>query len=219
SELAERDDCLICWDAPLTGPYTASNGKTHPKAFSRRPIEAFFGEKNLPYKPPKGISVLPYCGCPHWAMSQNLLGYPRIIQNTTTESSPFKLITTSDTPTKGRYVVEVHPALALWLWCKDTGVHFWEYKKNRTVLNQLWSVFSEIPDVANTLGEPNLLNPPKNDDEFDALISYTLGKLWLHDPTKVILHGDERTGAILLPNIEGIELENSFRAFLKNSWL
>ena len=114
---------LLAWDAPLTGPYDLENAgaNDYPYDFTKRPIERAFGGKR---KPPKGISVQGYAGCQHWTITRNLLGLPRVgpFDQQGTPPLSFELIDTfpaeGDPPNK-RMVVEVHPAMAIWLWVAD----------------------------------------------------------------------------------------------------
>lgn len=79
AHLAEQSDVLVCWDAPLTGPGAAvvSGGEGTDSSFSKRQIESFFSRTHTGFKAPKGISVLGYAGCPHWALTRSLVGLPR----------------------------------------------------------------------------------------------------------------------------------------------
>ena len=77
SDMARSDeDLLICWDAPLTMGRDERGG-----GYYVRPIERFFRSFEKQQKqrcPPKGISVQPYTGCPHWAVTMASLGLPRV---------------------------------------------------------------------------------------------------------------------------------------------
>ena len=68
---------LLCWDAPLTGPGNPASAGTNPFDFTQRRIEQFFSRAELGFKTPKGISVRPYSGCPHWTITRSFLGLPR----------------------------------------------------------------------------------------------------------------------------------------------
>ncbi len=116
--LRSQQDLLVCWDSPLTGPpiRTVEGGEARGSAFSQRPIESFFSKTETGFKTPSGISVRGYSGCPHWTLSRSLLGLPRVGPfDLGGELLPFNLLTTDVPPSTGRHVVEVHPAVALWL--------------------------------------------------------------------------------------------------------
>lgn len=52
------------------------------------------------------------------------------------ESLPFALLAGQQRPGHGRCVVEVHPAVALWLWCREArdAAASWLYKRDRSVI-------------------------------------------------------------------------------------
>ena len=120
--LCTGQSVLVCWDAPLTGPPTAAvyGGEGSGSAFSQRPIESFFSKAGTGFKTPSGIAVRGCCGCPHWALSRALLGLPRVRPfDAAQEMLPLTLVITDAPPTTGFHVVEVHPAVAIWLWCRE----------------------------------------------------------------------------------------------------
>lgn len=209
-QLAGEDDCLVCWDAPLTGPPSTvvAGAAAEGAAFSQRPIESFFSRASTGFKTPKGISVQGYSGCPHWALTRCLLGLPRLGKfDAPAESLPFLPLTRDDQrPAHGRCVVEVHPAVALWLWCRDgrAATAPWNYKKDRAVLLELWDALLRVPAVASVLTEVQA-TVPASDDQLDARVAYALGRLWLEDTVSVLLLGDADCGAFLVPGVCGIE--------------
>jgi hypothetical protein len=183
------EDVLIAWDAPLTGP-PDPDVWTDRWDLTTRQIERFFG-KGGPFPAPPGISVRSYCGCPHWTISRRLLGLPRIGQFDAKTGLPFILVSSNrNRPSRGRHVVEVHPALALWRWCSENYDGTWNYKKDkkcRTELARLMSsrIEENFPDVS--------------DDAVDAWTAWYLARRWL-DGRGVVLLGNSRTGAFLLPD-------------------
>ncbi len=219
ADLAVDDHRLVCWDAPLTGPPSSVVGGAAAAgpAFSQRPIESFFSCKRTGFKTPKGISVLPYSGCPHWALTRCLLGLPRVGRfDLPVESLPFQLATCNDErPAYGRHVVEVHPAVALWLWCREgrsaTASCHYKNERDPAVLLELWDILRKVPAVATVLYEVQDI-VPKSDDQLDARIAYALGRLWLDDPLSVLLLGNADTGAFLVPNVP--DIEKKFRSFI-----
>lgn len=94
-----------------------------------KPLEVCMIEKYImPECPPEGISTKSFSQCPHWVISQYCLGHPQIVKPK--KDSRFQLIITEqEISSKGKYVVEVHPALAIWLWLKDDKEINWTYKK------------------------------------------------------------------------------------------
>lgn len=204
AQLAGNDDHLICWDAPLTGPPASVVGGAAAvgAAFSQRPIESFFSRTSTGFKTPKGISVQGYSGCPHWALTRCLLGLPRVGKfDASAESLPFLPLTRDEqSPVRGRCVVEVHPAVALWLWCREGrgATASWHYKKDRAVLLELWEALLRVP--------------PSPDDQLDARVAYALGRLWLNDAGSVVLLGDADSGTFLVPAVRGSE--EAFQMFV-----
>lgn len=189
-----KTDTLICWDAPLTGGQPTNFNQKIEKynPFYQRKIEQLINATIQV----KGISTMGYAGCPHWAITQHCLGLPQIYQPEVPQSNlPFQLITEQlmieqKKSLKGKYVVEVHPALALWLWLKDSKVEDWNYKRSKETFMKL------LKKTAMTID--NI----KNDDYLDAYVAWKLGDLWLNEKEKVILVGNQNTGAMLLPNVD-----------------
>lgn len=221
ASLSKDPDTLLCWDAPLTGPESSTG------SFSQRTIEQFFSRQATGYKTPKGISVLPYSGCPHWAITRACLGLP-ICGEYSAEGDelPFALTTDATEITSGRaQVLETHPAVAIWLWYRKVDGNSkadpdkrWSYKgKNpsRTV-EELWESLSEIWQAT---GNPTIQDaiartaPPKDDDRLDAFVGWVLGTLLASDDSSVEILGDSNTGAIALPVTPG--LQTQFNAFIK----
>ena len=197
-------ETLLCWDAPLTGPADPASAGTRRRDFTQRLIEGFFKNSETRFKTPKGISVLPYCGCPHWTVTRSLLGLPRTgPYDLDFEGLPFRLLPAPHSEQADRpSVVEIHPAVAVWLWCrKDRGeASKWNYKKDAGVRKELWCIILE-----RTRFPWGSLRKPENDDEFDAAVGYILGSMYLQqlgategEPCVAIL-GDRCTGSLLLP--------------------
>lgn len=201
---------LLCWDAPLLVP--KPKGK---QDLYTRPIEAFFRTLGLP----NGISVLGYAGCPHWTVSQYVLGYPEIgkmkLNNNTDQ---YKLIKPSNQEKyvnmKGKYVVEVHPALALYLWFEYGEYKFqtpsdgWKYKGNvykyPKIKSNLCDHISKIVGLTKKLSI-SVSAIPEDDDQLDAYIAWLLGELWLSQQNSasdiIKLIGDD-DGYFLLPDVK-----------------
>ena len=124
-----------------------------------------------------------------------LLGLPRVGPfDRPLDDLPFHLVTEEAAkPRSGPAIVEVHPAVAAWLWCRDGWQDgaTWRYKQ---------------ADAAR-----EAMSRRVQDDELDARIAFALGSLWLSSDAVVLL-GDLEQGTFLLPRVEG--LERSFRTFL-----
>lgn len=126
------DDVLVAWDAPLTGPPDPDKA-LRTGDLTCRQIERFF--RTGAFKPPKGISVRTYSELSHWTISRRLLGLPRVGPYDAKAELPFRLVVDDrPRPARGRHVVEVHPGVALWRWCKSDGYGgLWSYKTESRV--------------------------------------------------------------------------------------
>ena len=196
---------LLCWDAPLTGPADPAKAGTSRYDFTQRRIEQFFSRQSSGFKTPPGISVRPYSQLSHWTITRSLLGLPRTGPHDSDYGAlPFRLLPDQDVGPKDSrsLIVETHPAVAAWLWCKDRrqdGMP-WNYKNSPSIRDELWEI---ILDVTQSPGLDELT--PRNDDEFDAVIGYILGRLYVTDRVKppgehrVTLLGNRSTGSFLLP--------------------
>lgn len=202
-------DTVVCWDAPLTGPTNPDRAIHKPREFSQRCIESFFSRGK--FKAPKGISVLPYSGCPHWAITRSLLGLPRTGQyDARYEDLPFHLLPGDDRTADARpAVVEIHPAVAAWLWCRGRDgfpkdCEPWPYKKDQALRKRMWGVIREKTRGVACPCPPN----HGDDDDFDAWVGYLLGVLYLRDlrepSPSVILLGNRATGSFLVPTVDGL---------------
>jgi hypothetical protein len=238
SELAEHletscreGNTLICWDAPLTGPPALTpappprNAKTatasaRSRWYSQRIIEGFLRRLS----PPKGISVQPYSGCPHWAVSRAVLGFPRVGRYDVIEDGdpPWRLAHgQAEAPIEGAWLAEVHPAVAIWLWLRTDAaeIESWEYKSkpkddnskpkdDRSKLQDHKEppievlkrcLISKLDDLGVQKSLLTTMDDSENDDQLDAAVAYALGWLWLNGEHAVMLLGDAQTGAMLAP--------------------
>lgn len=218
-DLRKGENVLICWDAPLTGPGSAVlvGGEPSGSAFSQRPIEQFFSRHRHGFKVPSGISVLGYSGCSHWTISRSFLGYPRVGPYDAPEDVlPFRLLITNSAPQRGRWVVEVHPAVAIWLWCREMrGPDAdWKYKGHASLVTEIWEHLIAVPAFAKIfIGNARVA--PVSDDQLDARVAYALGRLWLEASDEVVLLGDLNAGTFLIPRVEG--LVEAFDAFIEET--
>jgi hypothetical protein len=218
ADIRTADDVLVTWDAPLSGPPTAvvAGAAARGSAFFQRPIESFFSKAATGFKTPAGVSVLGYAGCPHWALSRALVGLPRVgPYDADADALPFRLASDDVTrPRRGRHIVEVHPAVAIWLWCREErgADASWLYKRDPGVLGEVWESLMRVGPVGSVLSGVRRV-PPSSDDELDARVAFALGRLWLDDPDSVVLLGDADAGAFLVPRVAGIvEAFGAFRA-------
>lgn len=124
---------LLCWDAPLTGPADPACAGTG-RDFTQRLIEGFFRQKSG-FQTPDGISVQVYGACSHWTITRSLLGLPRMgPYDIDYQRLPFRLLPAPSSEQDARpSVVEIHPAVAAWLWCKDSPRKgaAWNYKDKK----------------------------------------------------------------------------------------
>lgn len=199
-------DILVAWDAPLTG-CADPEGNLVRSDLTQRVIDSFLAR----LKPPKGVSVLPYSGCPHWTITRRMLGLPLLGKYDSAAGLPFSLITRNEPrPASGRHVVEVHPAVALWFWFGDQlAKEDWKYKGKPDTCQRLWQLLkSRFPEPL--ARSPHAGSPALCDDELDAIVAWLLASLWLREEG-VTLVGDNRTGAMLLPATP--ELLEEFRKY------
>ncbi|MEK6795536.1 MAG: hypothetical protein AABZ39_12205 [Spirochaetota bacterium] len=218
-ELKYEKDLLVCWDSPLTGPPFAvveGNDEAQDSDYTQRPIEHFSSCKDFDFKANNCISVNPYSGLSHWTISRSLIGLPRTGPYDNSEKLPFSLISDeTKKPNSGLNIVEVHPALAMWLWLHEQkDIDSWKYKGDHQVCEYFWKrllkieVFKEI--FLNACHQESLYD----DNLLDARIAYALGCLLLKDNNSVIILGNLDLGTFLLPNVKN--LGERFRAFIEN---
>jgi hypothetical protein len=198
-----QEKILICWDAPLSFSLDNITDKMSP--FFKRKIEYFFSQEKG-YKAPPGISVLGFAGCPHWAITQYLLGYPRTSGFEKDFNPPFELISKNEEEVS-KSITEVHPAVAIWLWLKnDLKLNNWNYKKkkNESIRKKLIDTLKIKNIIPQNLGI-------KSDDELDAFIAWKLGVEWVNNSEKVEILGNNETGSFLLP--KKAEVFDKFKKF------
>ena len=205
---------LLCWNAPLTGPRSLAKAGEIKGDFTRRPIETFFSREETGFPTPVGIAVLPYAQRPEWTISRCVLGLPRVgLWDRTFDCLPFHLLPESKQDHSGpgvskqdrRRVVEIHPAVAAWLWCREelSSRKTWRYQgteRDPGLRQEMWEIIVRQCDDELRRAMPE----PQDDDQFDALVGYLLGVRWLRGD-EVILLGDRRSGALLLPRVPGLE--------------
>ncbi len=213
---------LISWNAPLTGSRNPKLLHFQKGDFSKRDIEGFFtrnwrpkNEPGLSYKAPEGISVTGYANNPHWPITRRLFGLPQTGPwDTPPEALPFTLVQDPEQDLDpGRYIAEVHPPLAIWLWCGGPKrERNWNYKSNQTVRDELWEELSHTFQHCYGLNCPDFA--PRSEYELEAYVSWVLGKLWADQNPSVILLGDTRSGCFLIPDVDG-EVSQHFSRFIR----
>jgi hypothetical protein len=212
----QHERVLVCWDAPLSGPADPDTLEVTGSDHTQRPIEKFFS-RQAGYKAPTGISVLPYGGCPHWTISQRLLGLPRTGPwMTSWDDLPFYLVEEDRMPARdGHYIAEVHPAVALWLWGIDSDKppSDWRYKKDATVRAQMWKML-ERRLIADGLLNAGHVFEPSDDDDLDAFVAWALGTFWAEGHNSVGLLGNRSTGSFLVPMNQDADLREHFAVFV-----
>lgn len=202
-----NEKVLIAWDAPLTAIAEPNKSSKYlNNDFTQRKIEQFFSRKEYGYKTPKGISVLGYGGCPHWTITQHMLGYPIMSRfHKEQEELPFKLMHEVDElKTHNKLLVEVHPAVALWMWVGKT-FKIWNYKKDKARLQTFVNILlkDEKTRIINEFKIPEI----ESDDHLDSLIAFLLAHFLVNNQEKVMLLGNQQTGSFLLPRDDKMLLE------------
>jgi len=178
------NEVLICWDAPLDFDINFAN-------FYYRPIELFFKannkkENDYQVELPKGISMSPIAGCPHWLMSQYVIGYPAIYY----QNNEIFLIRKEEDLQKHQQnrlkIIEVHPALAIWIWLKEEKDNDkkWQYKKDKKVFKEILELLLK-KEIISYEDKNNIIN--YNDDYLDSYIAWKLGYMLINNPEKVML--------------------------------
>lgn len=204
------ETCLVCWDAPLTGPpYPDADD---PGVMTMRSVEATKNNDNEYFdrvatwaKDRKGVALRPFSGLSHWVITRNLLGLPRTgIFDAPFSELPLYPVFTREALNHYRFAVtEVHPALAVAAWLGEDFEQYKHVKKGESthgnsVLNDLWKKIRDKVQHRSRL--PELRSEDiKSDDAFDARVAWLLGYLWLRGNT-VKLVGNEQDGSFLLPN-------------------
>lgn len=110
---AAHEDVLIAWDSPLS--FDAGNG------YSDRPVDKrvrkwIKGQIREGRLATGAVNVLPFAGCPHWAISCAALGLPFAAS---AGGGRWRLAESANE--SGHRVIEVHPAVALARWWIAAG--------------------------------------------------------------------------------------------------
>jgi hypothetical protein len=191
--LREGQALLIGWDAPLS--FDPAVG------FSDRPIDRkvrrwvnHWKTVQDPKIEPKAVSVLPFAGCSHWAITCHTLGFPYGAPPEGLELSP----ATYSRPEPGHaLVLETHPAVALaLLWIeKEIPQAFPQYKGGGVATR------AKSKEIADKLGFEPCRNSDGNevawdDDALDAFVGWEMVRRFTQG--EAILMGDPKIGGYLL---------------------
>jgi len=189
-QVETHEGLLIAWDAPLS--FNPANG------YSDRPIDKAvraFIKTHKARIAAGAVSVLPFSGCPHWAITSDALGLP-LSDGTGTLS----LIATPITRRHltGAYAIEVHPAVTLALWWLDINapgpmlrykpggkLSAAEVRQNRGRLVEMLSGFGLPSNVS-------------DDDEIDAWVAWRMAEDFSKGDAVMI--GDSQAGSYVLPS-------------------
>ena len=179
----EHDRLLIAWDAPLSFDPNIS--------YSDRPVDKALRKflKNRKTIGQGAASVLPFAGCPHWAISCAALGNPY-------GESPGSLALTPDNPcrqeaSRGSYLIEVHPAVTMAIWWLESG--------NRAEMRRYKGArFKEvIARYRAVLTAQQIPEQVDDDDKLDAWVAYRMACDFLDG--EALWVGDAATGGYVLP--------------------
>jgi len=150
-------------------------------------------------------------------LSRSFIGHPRVGPYDAPEDAlPFHLMASNPPPRSGRWVVEVHPAVVIWPWCRGVrgATAEWKYQGQAGLAAEIWETpHRRCRSCEHFTGNTSVA--PSSDDQLDARVAYALGRLWVEAPDEVILLGDINAGTFLLPRVEG--LADACAAFIERS--
>lgn len=129
---------------------------------------------------------------------------------------PFKLVTSNDRHLERSHIVEVHPAVALWLWFDDEYKGAWTYKdkkncrkgKRDEIIRELADRLSQRIKKSHDIPLDDFANP--SDDELDAYTAWYLADRWLNGDGVTLL-GNASTGCFLVPGEDDGPLRDKFK--------
>ena len=126
-------------------------------------------------------------------------------------------------------VIETHPAVAIWLWCRELEdkpgdeeqARSWIYKgsKPSRTIEEMWTLLTGVwmatkhHAIIEAMSRP--ANVPDDDDKLDAFVGWVLGTLLLSNHPSVGILGDSASGAIALPM--STELQTAYDRFVTRS--
>ena len=156
AQIAAAGPVLVAWDAPLSFASSHYSDRAVDRA-TRKWVKEQIAEGRLA----KGaVSVLPFAGCPHWAITCATLGMPFASPSA---RHTWKLVERPDDITSPS-VIEVHPAVALAL--------MWVERRVPTPMPRYKGDADACAAIAKALELP--WNEGDDDDALDALVAYQL---------------------------------------------
>ena len=176
------DDCvdnstLISWDAPLGSDFSAS--------LSYKPIEKILNTKTNykdNQKPPRGISTLPFASCPHWAISQYVLGFP-IVNPTIVDKEKLTchlVEHNNDLSETKPNLFETHSAFSVWIFLKDKVENF-KYKGDKDSKKVFCSIKEALFALEFLQKYSFIKEDITNDDRLDSFLAYINLELFLQN--------------------------------------
>jgi hypothetical protein len=205
------EDVLIGYDGPLSGPIAPDDPNLRQADLSRRVIEAFFKSPEDGFAVPAAIALAGYAAQPHWPLTRRMFGLPRLGRlDRPVEELPFQpVLEAAQAPESGRHVVEVNAQVAIFLVALEDpafGSVNWGYRDRPDVLKAIWRIVIERLTGRSTgeLAEFWKLPPPDNMQQFEAIVAWLMTSLWVTQDSQIELLGNARTGAWLVPKIDGL---------------
>lgn len=188
-QVSTHKDLLIAWDAPLS--FNPVN------SYSDRPIDKALRTFIRAHKDrivPNAVSALPFAGCPHWAITNDVLGHP--LGGGTSGISLADETYPVQQPA-GAYAIEVHPAVTLALWWLEAerSEPMQRYKTGSKVSKKLAAHHQQ--QLIDTLGKKGMPSHISDDDELDAWVAWRMASDFLQGAAVMI--GDTLSGAYVLP--------------------
>ncbi len=236
---------LIAWDAPI------SFDKKH--RFYCRPIDNDSKGDKGKYSPIRqwikdnekhieksSVSIRPFSGCSHWALSCECLGMP--YGNSKGDFENYKIAENKkciEEAGKGkisRFVIEVHPAVSMAVWwvtqvlAKDGDYgKFPKYKgsnisvsKKNGAIETIWDAFDDWGLVPEETELPKNKKGNWDDNKLDAWVAWKMGVDFLQGKAEWV--GSPNIGGFVLPKVseknkDEFDLKAKMDAFEKNNSL
>ncbi len=246
ANLSSEEYAIVGWDAPLTGPpkpddetNSLCKGQLSDRGIEKA-LRRIVVRKRTEVKKQtgvKGVSVRPFGGCSHWTITRNLVGLPRVGKWDRQEKClPFHLLTEDALLSKKSYIVEVHPAVALWLWVSEDNLELQrdesyfiykggskkqedQLKRRGEILDRVFKHWENNEATVRFMDDLDLKLEThrkliiESGDSLDAFIAMALVCLFVRsrtmqpDQRPVKLFGDRERGAMLLPDHKELSVE------------
>ena len=183
AQTGDRDRVLVLWDAPL---------RMDPGEYYKRAVDVDAKKLVASWSSvlePKAVGVAAAAQCPHNILSMAVLGLPMGVPRHGLQL----LADASALEAGGRWVAEVHPAVALGWWYARQGagsaVRLPRYKGNDGMVDKVRGDLVELLQPLRAFIGPEAWafldsdagggSPLKNDDQLDAWVAWLLGRLLL----------------------------------------